>query len=180
MQNISRMLSLALTLLLVGGLFAQDFPKPGPEHEMLKQMSGEWNATIHCSPPGQAPTESKGKMSAKLDLGGYFLVTNFDGELAGMKFQGHGVTGYDPSKKQYTGVWVDSMSPGIFNVKGEWDKAGKTFSEAMEGPGPDGKPMKFRSTTEIKDKDSMVFTMYMNGPDGKEMQMMEMKYTRAK
>jgi hypothetical protein len=159
---------------------AQDFPKAGPEHEVLKKMEGEWNADITCHVPGQPEMESKGTMTAKMDLNGFFLITDFQGKLAGQDFKGHGVTGYDPFKKKYTGVWVDSMSPGLYDVSGEVSKDGAEFRETMEGPGPDGKPMKFRSVTTFKSKDEHSWTMYMAGPDGKEIKMMETKYTRKK
>jgi hypothetical protein len=175
-----RMLSAALALLVLSatGAPAQESPKPGPEHEVLKQLVGTWDAQVKCLVPGQAAQESKGEYTARLDVGGLFLVTEFKGQLAGGAFQGRGLTGYDPFKKKYRGVWVDSMSPGIFTSEGAFDKSGKIFTETMERPDPQGKPMKMRLTTELKDKDHMTFKMYARGEDGKENMMMEIAYTR--
>jgi hypothetical protein len=51
----------------------------------------------------------------------------------------------------------------------------------MEGPDPaTGKTMKMRMVTDLKEKDQMGIKMYGPGPDGKEMLMMEMAYTRKK
>jgi hypothetical protein len=50
----------------------------------------------------------------------------------------------------------------------------------IEGPGPDGQPMKMKAVTEYKDDDTRVFTMYMNGPDGKEAPSMRITYKRRK
>lgn len=47
-----------------------------------------------------------------------------------------------------------------------------------EGRGPDGKPAKFKSTTEHKDKDTMVFTMNGVDSDGKELPMFTITYSR--
>ena len=170
----------ALLVLSVSGVWAQDFPKPSAEHEQLKLLAGEWDAQVKCHQPGKGAEESKGRYSAKMDVGGFFLVTEFQAEIGGQPFQGRGFNGYDPAKKKYTGVWVDSMSPGIYNSEGEFDKAGKVFTETMQGPGPDGKPMKMRMTTELKDSDHMVFKMYAPGEDGKDALMMEIAYTRKK
>jgi hypothetical protein len=40
--------------------------------------------------------------------------------------------------------------------------------------------MKMRMTTEIKDKDNLLFKLYNPGEDGKEQLVMEISYTRKK
>lgn len=182
-MRLHRILSVALGLLFLPGFGrAQEFPKPGPEHEHLKAMAGEWDAEVKFyAKPGEAPIESKGQYSGKLDVGGFFLITDFKGSpVGGEKFHGRGLTGYDPFKKKYTGVWVDSMSPAMYTTEGEFDKQGKVYTETMQGPGPDGKVVKMRLTTEIKDKDHMVFKMYSPAEDGKEKLTMEISYARKK
>jgi hypothetical protein len=148
-------------------------PKPGPEHEQLKQMEGVWEANVNFG--GQ---ESKGTMTYKMDLGGMWLVGNYEGEAFGQKFQGRGMDSYDPISKKYVGVWCDSMSGRPMISEGTFDAEKKILTMTGEGPGQDGKIAKHKSTLEIKDKDSMVMTMYMIGPDGKEQSMMTITYKR--
>jgi hypothetical protein len=174
---------MALVLVLIGSGWAaaqEAWPKPGPEHEALKALTGEWDALVKCTGPDGKVEESTGTYSAKLDVGGYFLITEFKGKMLGMDFHGRGINGYDPFQKKYTGVWVDSMSPGLYKVEGSFDKEGRVLTEKMEGPGPDGTPMKFRLTSEIKGKDTFVQKLYMADPDGKEMMGIETTYTRKK
>jgi hypothetical protein len=176
-----RFLAAALTvaILLAGGVLAQDFPKPGPEHAQLKKLAGEWVAEVKCHMPGSnTPQESKGEYTAKLDVGGYFLVTEFKCQLGGQPFHGRGLNGYDPVKKKYVGVWVDSMSPSIYTTEGAFEESGKVFSETMTGLDPLGKPMKMRMTTELKDNDHLLFLMFSRGEDGKDILLMEIAYTR--
>lgn len=175
-----RLLSVAAAALIFLAVSApaQDYPKPGAEHELLKQLTGVWDAHVKCSLP--TPQESKGEYTAKMDLGGFFLVTEFKGEMAGKPFQGRSLNGYDPFKKKYVGVWVDSMSPGIYTSEGAFDKSGKVLTETLEGPCPEGKPMRMRAVTQVKDKDHLHFQMYLRGEDGKESLMMEIAYTRKK
>jgi len=182
MKPVRMVLPGVLVLLLAGSIVAQDFPKPGPEHEQLKQMAGTWDAQVKFFPePGKPPQESKGEYTAKLDVGGYFLTTEVKGQMfPGQPFHGRGITGYDSFKKKYTGVWVDSMSPAIYTTQGAFDRAGKVFTETMEGPDPTGKPMKMTMTTEIKSKDSMIVKMFAPGEGGKTHQVMEILYTRRK
>jgi hypothetical protein len=109
-----------------------------------------------------------------------WLVGHFKGEFAGMPFEGRSFTSYDPAKKKYIDIWVDSMAPVPMISEGTFDKEKKTLNMSAEYPGPDGKPMKMRSTTVVKDADTLLFTMYSPGPDGKEATMMTITYKRKK
>ncbi len=134
--------------------------KPGPEHEALKQAAGTWDATVEMMEPGAPPQTSKGTETSTM-VGGLWLVSDFKSEMGGQPFEGHYVGGYDTHKKKYVGTWVDSMSTGVWHSEGTMDPATKTMTDWMEGPGPDGKPMKHKTVTEWKDADTRVFTMYM-------------------
>lgn len=170
--------SLSLALLIAGSAMAEDnpqeFPKPGEEQAKLKQMEGDWDGEVTCHLQKE-PTD--GIFTAKMDLGGFFLVTEFKAKIMGMPFHGRGMTGYDPFQKKYVMVWADSMSPAIYHGEGSFDDDGKVFTEKMTGPGPEGKPMNMRMTTTLEDKDHMTFVIY-GEHEGKEMQMMQVKYTR--
>jgi hypothetical protein len=50
----------------------------------------------------------------------------------------------------------------------------------MEGPDMTGNVMRTRSAGEYRPDGTRVFTTYVPGPDGKEMQMMRITYTRRK
>jgi hypothetical protein len=155
--------------------WTQQPPQPGPEMEKLKELVGTWDAAIKMG-----PQESKGKVVYKLELGGLWLVSDFEGEVEGQKFTGKGLDSYDPTKKKYVSVWVDSMTTSPLFSEGTYDKDGKVMTMTGEAPGPDGKPMKMKMVTEHKDKDTMVFTMYGPGPDGKDASMFSISYKRRK
>jgi hypothetical protein len=160
---------------LVGTAGAQELPKPGPEHARLKRAEGIWEATVKF-----ADGESKGTMTYKMDLGGLWLVSEFEGEFGGMKFRGRGLDTYDPAKKKYINIWADSMSTSPMIMEGTADKDGKVVTYLGEGPGADGKPRKFKSVIENKDDDTMVFTMSSPDKDGKDQVMMTITYKRKK
>jgi hypothetical protein len=157
-------------------------PKPTKYHEYLKQFVGTWDTTAEFM--GEKPGEmdkSTGSGTDKLIAGGLFLITDYNGKMEGTEFVGHGVMGYDTLKKKYTGTWIDSMSTAIWTMEGTADDAGKVFTSVMEGPNPmTGKPMKMKMINEITGKDSKKLTMFMDGPDGKEMQFGKIEYTRKK
>ena len=147
---------LALASLAVASVQAQEFPKPGPEHEVLKQLVGTWDTTMKFG-----GGESKGVVVYKMELGGLWLGSSLESDLFGQKFYGKGLDTYDATKKKYVGIWVDSMSTGPMLMEGTYDKAKKTLTMDGEGPGMDGKPSKYKSTSEFTDENTMNFTMYM-------------------
>jgi hypothetical protein len=114
-----------------------------------------------------------------MSLGGFWLLVEYTGDFGGDKFEGKGATGYDMTKKKYVTAWIDSMGPTLMVMEGSFDKEGKTYTEAGEGPGPDGKPQKMKSVYEFKDDDNMVFTMY-NVADGKDQEAFKITYKRKK
>ena len=153
----------------------QEGPKPGPEHEMLKEMEGEWTAKIKA---GDA--ESTGKMTSKMELGGFWLVTKFEGEISGMKFEGRGMDTYDPVKRKYVSMWADSMGPFPMMAEGTYDKEKKRLTMTAEGMGPNGQPAKYRMTTDYEGKDRQVFNLFLLPSGGEEVKMMTIEYTRKK
>jgi hypothetical protein len=138
-------------------------PKPGPEHKLLEDLVGTWDATMKM---GDA--EIKGSITYKMELGGLWLVSTFQADLGPFKMEGKGLDCYDPVKRKYVGVWVDSMSSSPMVMEGTAEKEGKIVTMTGDGPGPDGKPAKYRSVTERKDKNTIVFNLYVAGTDGKE------------
>jgi hypothetical protein len=153
-------------------------PKPGPEHEVLKNDVGTWDATVEITPaPGAPPMVSKGVETSTL-LGGLWLVTDFKSDMMGQPFMGHGTTGWDSGKKKYVGTWVDTMSSGISLSESTWDPATKTMTGWMEGPDMMGRIVKTKAVSEWKDADTRVFTLYTPGPDGKEVAGFKITYKR--
>ena len=57
-----------------------------------------------------------------------WLVSKFEGKLGDMPFTGRGTTGYDPAEKKYVGTWIDSVSPYMTIMKGDYDPATKTLT----------------------------------------------------
>src|SRR5262245_32489743 len=98
-------------------------PTPGPEHQALKALEGEWTATLK-SPDGDTP----GTMSAKMECGGFWLVSSFRTSFGGADFLGRGVDGFDPATSKHISVWVDSTITRPVIFEGTMDKAKKTLT----------------------------------------------------
>jgi len=147
---------------------------PGPEHAVLQETVGTWDATMKM-PDG---SEERGVHKAESTCNGLWIASQFQMEFGGQKFEGRGMDGYDPEKKKYVSVWVDSMSPSVMILEGDFDKKSKTLTMRGEGKGPGGKTTTFKSVTIMKDKNQHTFEMYLLGSDGKEDLMMTIEYRR--
>lgn len=164
----------------LAGQESPPLPKPGPEHQILEEDEGTWDATVEIfGAPGAPPMTSKGVETNTVGCGGLCLITDFKGEMMpGQPFHGHGMTAYDAAKKKYVGSWTDSMSRGLAIAESTWDAAARRMSGSMEGPDMTGKMTRMRSVVEYKDDGTRVFTMYGPGPDGKEAMGMRITYSR--
>jgi len=150
----------ALAVVLCGSLAAQPPAPPGPELDVLKKMVGTWDVTMKME-----GVESKGTCVYKMDLGGLWLASVFECDFGGMKFSGRGYDSYDPAKKKYVAVWLDSMVPHAMTMEGTYDAAKKTMTMEGSAPGPDGKLEKMKAVSVMPDGDTIDFKMYMG--DGK-------------
>jgi hypothetical protein len=161
-------------LALASHLTAQEkLPKAGPEHEVLKEGEGTWDATVKSK-----DGESKGVLMCKGDLNGLWYLEHFSAKLGDIGFEGRGATSYDAAKKKYVNVWIDSMSTSPMVTEGTYDKATKTLTMKGDMPMPDGKSMKVTLTTVTKDADTRSFTIRSAGPDGKDFEMLNITYKR--
>ncbi len=150
-----RKMAMIVVAVLAMPVGAQEMPKPGPEHKMLREMEGTWESTMKFG-----GMESKGTVTYKMELGGLWLAGSMKSEMFGQKFSGKSLDSYDAEKKKFVSVWVDSMSTAPVVMEGTYDKEKKTMSMAGEGPGMGGKTTKYKSITKMLDADTQEFTMY--------------------
>lgn len=173
-----------LIVAAAGLLPAQDekkceFPKPGPEHAQLQQLTGTWDAAIKAfMEPGKPSVEFKG-VETVTALGAYSVVVDHRSDMMG-SYLGHGVRTFDPVKKKFVSTWSQSMGGGVMVFEGAYDDATKTYTLFADGPGCDGKPAKWKGVHAIQDASRNVFTLSVASPDGKDFVCMEITYTKRK
>jgi Protein of unknown function (DUF1579) len=165
--------------------------KPGPHHKLLERSAGEWTTKSKMwMDPSAPPTETTGKSTCRLVLGGRFVQEEFDGdvimpnakgEMVKQAFKGMGLTGYDNVKNLYVATWADDMNTGILSMSGSYNPMTKTlqmFGQMDDvGMGIHGKTIRYES--KIVSNDKHIFTMY-DCHAGVDYKVMEITYTRAK
>jgi hypothetical protein len=162
---------------------AEDYTKPTKQHESMAYEVGTWDADVSMwMSPDAEPMKSKAVEKNEL-LGKMWLMSQFEGEFGGEKFTGRSALGYDPIRKKFVGGWVDSMSPFMMRMEGDYDEASHTLT--MMGEGTDvmtGKSAKHKMVTQYESQDEKTFTMYQQdgGDDDEWQKTMEIKFSRRK
>jgi len=155
--------------------------EPGPNHERLEYMIGEWDTVVTMADESGAEQTSKGRAKNTWILGKRYVQNQYTGDLAGAPFQGLGYTGYDNIEKTYFSTWMDTFSTGVMVEKGQYDEAKKQFVMTSSYTDPTGAKIRARSTIRIVDKDRHVMT-FEHAQEGDETytKVMEIVYSRAK
>ena len=156
----------------------QSYMTPGPEHEMLTNMVGEWEGDITMwMDPSQPPQNMKGTTKYESIMDGRYIVGKFSGTMMGMPFSGMDITGYDNALKVYMNVWIDNMGTGMMTTEGKFDKSTNTVTYKGKMVIPTGSKVDVRQVLKIIDKDNSTFEMYVDYGGG-ETKSMEIKYKR--
>jgi hypothetical protein len=161
---------------------APPMPEPTEEHKWLEQLVGDWKVASEMKfGPDTPAIKCEGKESVR-KLGGFWTISETNGDWMGNEVTGVMTLGYDPKTKKYVGTWVDSATNHLWHYVGTLDDAKKVLTLEAEGDNPlaPGKKAKFRDVITIKDKDTKVMTSSMQMDDGSWTQFMTANYTRRK
>ena len=159
----------------------ENFSSATRQHQELNHEVGVWDAEVTMwMTPDAEPMKSKAVETNEM-LGEMWLVSKFEGEFGGQKYSGRGQTGYNPIEEKFVGTWIDTMSPFMFSMEGEYDEDSHTLTMIGEGINfMTGEEHKSKMVTRYTGEDTKVFEMYMPSEteEGKWWKHMEAKYTR--
>ena len=160
----------------------QDYMTPGDVHKMMASWDGNWTSEITWwEKPGAPPSKTTGAVVNTMILGGRFQESHHTSTMMGMPYEGRGTLGYDNATKKFVNSWIDNMGTSRMNMAGPWDAATKTCTLTGKETDPGTMTEKdFRETFKVIDDNTQMMEMYSPGYDGKEMKMMEIKFTRKK
>jgi hypothetical protein len=145
-----------LTLLFSVALQAQTpAPKPGPEHQKLAGLVGNWATAGESSESPFGPAQKwTGKITSEWFPGNFAVVRHLEetysvsGESRGLN-----VVAYDSSAKTYTWYVVNSMG---FTALGKATILGDVWTALIEMP-VNGKTYKYRGTLRGLGSDKMTY-----------------------
>lgn len=154
---------------------------PGPQHEMMRRMTGDFDLTVTMyMEPGADPEVSKATATRRMILGGRYLEETVEGTAMGEPFEGRGLTGYNNVTGKWWGTWVDNMSTGLMTSEGDWDEEKGTGTFWARASNPlTGETEKSRTVVRRLEGGDEVMETYMVTPHG-EVKSMEILYQRRK
>ncbi len=152
-----------------------EMPQVLDHHRKLQALAGNWTGdeTIHPSPWDPKGGKATGSISSRIELDGFFLVSDYTEERGGqVSYRGHGIFGYDAQEKCYTMHWFDSMgSPCPTPARGRWEGNRLAFEQRN--------PMGHSRYTYTMEGEGRYRFLIENSQDGKAWKpFMEGTYTR--
>jgi hypothetical protein len=157
---------------------APQMAQPSAEHKVLLERVGTWDCALQLwMGPGE-PQKMAG-VEINRALGSFHVLSEFKSDMMGMPFEGHGVVSWDPAKKKFFSLWVDSMEPSPATMEGTYDAKTRTLTFTGRNTMM-GETQAMREVIAVKDADHATFEMFVTGADGKETKTMQIDYTRKK
>jgi hypothetical protein len=154
--------------------------RPGPGHQALNNLEGDWKAEVKCwMEPGASPEVSQGTANARWKFNGRFLEEEFHGQMMGRPFSGRTLLGFDNTKQTFNSVWVSDTQTSMFTSEGRGDSGNRVIT--LEGratcaaTGQKDIPMK--TVLRVVSPDKHVLEMF-DASKGENAKTMEITYTR--
>jgi hypothetical protein len=101
--------------------------KPGPAHEKLARLAGEWTTKTRLAGGGAPAEETEGTAKIRLVLDGRFIHEDDSGTMLGMPFNGARLLGYNNGSRKYEGVWTYTLGTGMMFLNGTSTDDGRTI-----------------------------------------------------
>lgn len=160
----------------------QMYMTPGDMQKMIASWDGDWNTEMTMwDKPGAPPSKTAGTTQNKMIMGGRYQVSHHTAVMMGLPFEGQGTLGYDNARKMLVSSWIDNFGTGILNISGPWDAATKSATLTGKEMDPSTLMEKdFKEIFKVIDDNTQSLEMFGPGNDGKEIKMMEIRYTRKK
>ena len=153
--------------------------RPGPAHQALNDLVGDWKAEVKCwMQPGAPPEVTQGTAQARWTLNHRFLEEDFHGQMMGRPFSGRTLMGFDNTRQTFNSVWVSDSQTSMFVSEGRGDGNYKTITQegktSCAATGRKEVPM--RTVLRVIDQNKHIFEMF-DGTQGNA-KTMEITYTR--
>jgi hypothetical protein len=154
---------------------------PGPNHERLNALIGEWTATIkRWEDPESEATEQTGTATRRWVLDGRFVEEHAEGKSAqGAPYQSVGYLGYNRKTELYERFWMTISWTGVFSERGRYDPDANVIrTEGAHLEAGWGDVILTTAELKIESPSRHVLTAYATGIDGVRWKQLEIVYTK--
>jgi len=140
-----------------------ELAQPGPEHERLGALAGEWGVrTSYWTHPEADPLHADAVIRAEPIFGGRFLLEKHALDDADPSaFGGLTIRGYDNQARKHTLVWLDATGTHMIVAEGEADATGDIITYFATYTDPmDEKPKRIKIVHTRRAEDAYTVTLY--------------------
>lgn len=158
----------------------QESIAPVEQHKQMARLVGEWESSVKIwMDPAAPPMESTGTCVNKAIMGGRYIEGDFTGTMMNMPFEGKMIWAYNKVSGKYESTWIDNFGTAIsFSDDGAYDPAKRAYTSTLTMWDPGMGKMSAHQVVTVVDDNTHKMEMFAPGPDGKQMKMMEVTYTR--
>jgi hypothetical protein len=156
-----------------------DVNRPGPHHELLNPVIGEWTALITVYRDGQEH-RSRGVMQSQWVLQNRFIRGVFTGEEDdGDRNQGISFIGYNNAADHYEATWLDTNSTQIMHATGHLEPSTRVLTlHGSYNCTRTGSDIPIRIVARMDTDERIVWEMFENPIEQREHKTLEIVYTR--
>jgi hypothetical protein len=155
---------------------------PGPEHEKLACLAGEWitHTKIWTSPDATPIDSPPGIHKGEMIFDGRFILFTQTGEMMDMQMEGMGVLGFDKFRQVYQMFWIDNSATPIYIANGTADTTGNVITllgkvdDMLTGERDKDVKWIYR----FESDDEFIFEMWDTTGDGEFYKSFEITYTK--
>lgn len=159
---------------------AQKLMAPGPHHEKLKPMLGDWETSFHLVQGDTVLPGSKGTAKISWLFDGRWLKVEGSSSMMGMPYEYFYIFGYDNFKKSYVAASVSTMDTALHTNEGDLTQHGDalisygTIDEYLTGE----HDKMVKSVWRFISDDEMVMEIHDLPIGEKNTKVVEIRYTR--
>lgn len=153
---------------------------PGEQQQWLARRVGVWEMEISQFNGTAEPVRTSAVATYEMIMGGRYLVETVHGQNDIGPFEGVSVIGFDNARKAFVSNWIDNMGTGITSSIGTRSPDGNKINWEVSATDPlSGMVMEMRNVEWHISRDKVVTTIFSTAPDGMEVKVMEIVYTRT-
>jgi len=152
---------------------------PGAPHQEMAEGVGSFKLAFETwMAPNTEPGHAEGTATRSMTNGGRILQEDVSASMEGMPFTGIGQTGYDNVTGEYWSTWIDSMSTGIWMLKGSAADDGVMTFEGKNSDAMSGTIKHMKVVIHPETEGTQISEFFEVQEGGNEIRTMRLTYTR--
>ncbi len=126
---------------------------------------GTWQATLSMHRGADQAVEQIIGVETNTMIGDLWSIGKLELPGAEAPYVGFATLGYDPSKEKYVGTWVDSLSPQILEMHGNYDDKSSTLTLFYTTLGKNGELEERKNVMVYEDENTRDYDSYLKEGD---------------